>query len=83
MKLLCPGNSQDKNTGVGCQSLLQGICLPQDLALQADSLPSEPSGKPIIFQTEVLINLSYLHRQSTKYVSTSLEQIYLICSHDL
>ena len=41
-----------QNTGVGYQSLLQGIFLTQGLnlqgspALQADSLPSEPPGKP-------------------------------------
>ena len=40
-----------KNTGVGCHSLLQGIFLTQGsnlglLALQANSLPSEPPRKP-------------------------------------
>ena len=37
-------------TGVGCPSLLQGISVPEmepgSPALQADSLPSEPTGKP-------------------------------------
>ena len=50
-RLLCPWNSLGKNTEVGCQSLLQGtfqtqgskLALPH---LQADSLPSEPPGKP-------------------------------------
>ena len=49
---LCPWNSPGQNTGVGCHSLLQGIfltqrsnpCLPH---CRADSLPSEPSGKPL------------------------------------
>ena len=47
-----PGKSprKPKNTGVGSLSLLPGIFLNQGLnlclALQADSLPSEPSGKP-------------------------------------
>ena len=45
------GDSPGKNTGVGCHSLLQdnlpntGI-KPRSPALQADSLSSEPSGKP-------------------------------------
>ena len=44
---LCPRNSPGKNTGMGCHSLLQGIFStqglnPRSLALQADSLLSEP-----------------------------------------
>ena len=46
-RLLCPWDSPDKNTGVGCHSLLQGIFptqgsnmhLLQLLGQQADSLP--------------------------------------------
>ena len=50
-KLLSSWNSPGKNTGVGCRFLLQGIFLIQGIkpgspALQADSLPSEPLGKP-------------------------------------
>ena len=49
-----------KNTGVGCHSLLQGIfpnpgIEPGSPALQADYLPSEPPGKPIIQNTYVFI----------------------------
>ena len=45
------GDSLGKNTGVGCHALLQGIFLTQGLnlgfpALQVDSLPAEPQGKP-------------------------------------
>ena len=45
------GDSPGKNTGEGCHSLLQGIFTTQGLnprspALQVDSLPSEPPGKP-------------------------------------
>ena len=48
-----------KHTGVGCHALLQGIFPTQGLnpglgqspALQADSLPSEPPGKPLVLQT--------------------------------
>ena len=53
-RLLCPQDSPNKNTGVGCHSLLQGIfptqgsnphllCLPH---WQAGSLLLAPSGKP-------------------------------------
>ena len=45
-------DSPGKNTGVGCHPLLQGIfptqgIKPGSLALQANSLPSEPPGKPV------------------------------------
>ena len=43
--------SPGKNTGMGCHALLQGIfptpgIEPSSPALQVDSLPSEPPGKP-------------------------------------
>ena len=46
-RLLYPGNSPRKNTGVGCHFLLQGLFLTQALnpwspALQANSSLSEP-----------------------------------------
>ena len=50
-----PWNSPDQNTGVGSLSLLQGIfpgipgipgIKPRSPALQANSLPAEPQGKP-------------------------------------
>ena len=48
-RLLCPWNSPGKNTGVGCQSLLQEIFLTQgsnpDLPHCRQILLSEPSGK--------------------------------------
>ena len=48
------GGSSGKNTGVGCHFILQGIFLtqgsnptsPLSPAMQVDSLPSEPLGKP-------------------------------------
>ena len=48
-RLLCPWDFPDKNTGVGCHFLLQGIfptqgSNPHFLHWQADSLPSEPPG---------------------------------------
>ena len=53
-QLLCPWDSPDKNTGVGCHSLLQGIFLTQGSKLgllcflpwQAGSLSPAPPGKP-------------------------------------
>ena len=49
--LYSPWNSPGQNTGVGCLSVLQGdLSNPgielRSLALQADSLPAEPQGKP-------------------------------------
>ena len=51
-RVLCPWNSPGKNTGVCCHSLLQGIFLSQGLSMsllhwQADSVLSEPPGKPL------------------------------------
>ena len=46
------GDSLGKNTGVGCHALLQGVFSTQgsnpglNLALQVDSLLTEPPGKP-------------------------------------
>ena len=53
-RLLCPRDSPGKNTGVGSQSLFQGIFLTQGsspcllclLLWQAGSLPLAPPGKP-------------------------------------
>ena len=50
-RLLCPWDSPDRYTGVGCHALLQGNLPdpgiePRSPALQADSLLSGPPGKP-------------------------------------
>ena len=51
-KLLCPWNSPGKNNGVGSHSLLPDPEIePGPPALQADSLPFEPPGKPITYHT--------------------------------
>ena len=47
----CLWDSPGKNIGVGCHALLQGIFPTQEIkpaspALQADSLPLVPPGKP-------------------------------------
>ena len=54
------GDSPSKNTGVRCCALLQGIfptqgTEPRSPALQADSLQSEPPGKPTIVLKSLLI----------------------------
>ena len=69
-RLLCPWDSPGKNTGVGCQARLQGIFSTQGLnfhllpspALQADSPPTEPPGKPLcsIFYTWESVPLNSL-----------------------
>ena len=69
-RLLCPRNSPDKNTGVGCHFLLQGIFLNQGsnpglLALWADSLLSEPPGKP-----PLMVENSLIHKK-THYINGS------------
>ena len=58
-RLLCPWDSSGKNTGVGCQALLQGIFQiqgsnhpsfpPASPALQAGSLPLSHQGSPKYF----------------------------------
>ena len=50
-RLLCPGDSPATNTGVGCHFPSPGDLPdpgiePGSPAVQADSLPSEPPGKP-------------------------------------
>ena len=50
--LYSPWNSPGQNTGVGSFSLLQRIfptqgLNPRSAALQVDSLPAEPQGKPL------------------------------------
>ena len=50
-RLFCPRDSPSKNSGVGCHSILQrnlpdSAIEPGSPSLQADSLLSEPPGKP-------------------------------------
>ena len=59
-----PGDSPGKNTAVGYHALLQGNLPnpgiePGSPALQADSLLSEPRGKPINVKKRVLIKSLY------------------------
>ena len=50
-QVLCPWDFPGKSTGVGCHFLLQDLpdpgIKPASPALQADSLPTDLSGKPI------------------------------------
>ena len=41
-----PWSSPGQNAGVGSRSLLQGSSQPRSPALQVDSLPAKPPGKP-------------------------------------
>ena len=61
---LCLWNSPGKNTGVGCPFLLQGIFPTQEsnpclLHWQADSLLSEPPGKPFYTILNMLFSTEY------------------------
>ena len=57
-RLLCLWNFPGKNTGVDCHFLLQGDPPNAEIklvypALQVDSLPSEPPGKPMLRKVKV------------------------------
>ena len=60
-RLLCPWESPGKNTGVDCHALLQGDLpnpgnptAPVSPALQVDSFPMEPLGKPKRYSIYIL-----------------------------
>ena len=67
-----PWNSPNQNTGMGSLSLLQGIfptqVSPSSLALQADSLPVRPQGKPkkVSFLIAQLVKAASLIAQLVK-----------------
>ena len=76
--LYSPWNSPGQNTGVGSLALLQGIFPTQEIeprfpALQADSLPDEPQGKP---QNTGLGSLSLLQQI---FLTQELNQGLLLC----
>ena len=72
--LLCPWDSPDKNTGVGCHALLQGIFPTQGSNLhllrllhrQAGTLPLVPPGKPL----KTSFNLNYSLRALSSNIVT-------------
>ena len=72
-RLLCPWDSPDKNTGMGCQAIFQGIltqglnpCLFPLLHWQVDSLPLAPLGKPSIY---VSVQLSRVRLFATPWIT--------------
>ena len=66
------GDFPGKNTGVGCQALLQGMFPTQGSnpspTLQADPLPSKPAGKAMTNQDNIL----------KSRVSTLLTKVHLV-----
>ena len=64
-----PWNSPGKNTGVCCHALLQGNLPdpgiePRSPTLQADSLPSEPPGKPPK-RVDLVLNILSTNKQKS------------------
>ena len=84
-RLLCPRNTLGKHTGVGSQSLLQGIFRTQGsnqfLALQADSLLSELPRKPQIAIDHYINNtyliLSFQNKQRYRLIRQVVEKEHL------
>ena len=78
-RLLCPWNSPDKNPGVGCHTLLQGIFLTQRLNpfplhllhWQMGSLALALSGKPKCMKHHIknssILDSSYFYTQIGSY----------------
>ena len=76
-RFFCPWDSPDKNTGVGCHFLLQGIFPTQESKLHLLQVPcvaggfftAEPPGKPTIYKTDNQGESTVQHRElySTSY----------------
>ena len=93
--LLCPWDFPGKDTGVGSHSFLQGNLPysgiePRSPGLQADSLLSEPPGKPKQCITNakflVLTNVPWLHRfrhQRNGEDESSLYYFLTLCEYKL
>ena len=69
-RLLCPWDCPGKNTSMGCHSLPQGIfpnpeIEPGSPTVQADSLSSEPPGRPCVSQSEPHHFIGNRHGRST------------------
>ena len=87
-RLLCPWSYPGKNIRVGSHSLLQGNppdpgIQPWSPALQADSLPSEPPGKPItylvvIFSTDLtMLGVGVLNSDTNPLCAQHLPSLLL------
>ena len=91
LRAVCPWYSPSKNPRVGSHSLLQGIfqdlpgIKPGSSVLQADSLPCEPPGKPIlcmimyIYMRAVYIHESSIYVNDTFSVCPTLA--FSCCAH--
>ena len=80
------GDSPCKNTGVGSQALLHDLpnagIKPRSPTLQADSLPSEPPGKPMNTGMGKELNWGLLHCRKILY-QLSYEKIHYLLSNYL
>ena len=82
-RLLCPWNFPDKNVGVGCHFLLQGIfptqesnsCFLHLLHWHAGSLPLAPPGKPKDF---LLLLVAYISLTSDILSTNSQLQLSVV-----
>ena len=87
--LYSPWNSPGQNTGVGSLSLLRGIfpiqgSNPRSPPLQADSLPSEPPGKPLeqVYQhlfpiCEFIYPLEQPHKEVISWFTADIFEVHL------
>ena len=57
-RFLCPWDSPDKNTGVGCHFLLRGIFRPGDNPSRIKPASPSPSGRQGTYCTGILIHVS-------------------------
>ena len=81
-RLLCPWDSPGKNTGVGCHFLLQGIFPTQGSNPgQANSVPSEPPGKPVCVHVCVCVSVCvYLnHFAAAAAAAKALQSCPTLC----
>ena len=69
-KLLCPWDSPGKNTGVGCYSILQGIC------------PTQGSNPGLLHCRQILCHLSYRGGPKIHYFKVSFALTYFHVSRD-
>ena len=79
-RLMCPCGSLGKNTGVGCQSLLQGIFLTQGsnrglLHCRQIHYPSEPPGSHLPWLTGALFTLYHSLASPSAWVYSSLHTL--------
>ena len=89
-RLLCPWDSLDKNTGMGCHALLQKIfpthrlnpCLLHLLHWQAGSLLLVPSGKPSVQMRRLKFKGRGLLRPDGEEPASSLKFLKNCCEEE-